>query len=158
MLKKCTVCDEDKPLTAYHKHKGGHKEQCKDCRNAKNRLWNKHSNYKRKRTPNPTLVVGPLPLTKKEQRLFYKKRLKEATPKWVRLHYAEEMKYLVTLREDATRLTGEQHHLDHVVPITHPEICGLNVPWNLQVIPATHNLSKGNTYQTAWGDAPHIKY
>ena len=145
-MKTCTKCKIEKPLTDYHKHKNSHKEKCKACRNEENRVWNKKSNYKRVRTTNPQLRTYGNPITPKERRTLFRKRVREATPPWVKTHYASEMKYLVQLRDDACILTGDPYHLDHIVPIKHPRICGLNVPWNLQVLSARENQSKGNSF------------
>lgn len=42
-------------------------------------------------------------------------------------------------RKLLTRLTGEQHHIDHIVPLFKG---GENAPWNLRVITARENLTR----------------
>lgn len=57
---------------------------------------------------------------------------------------------LEPLRKEAQRLTKETgilHVLDHhPIPVTHPYVCGLTVPWNLRVVPWRVNASKGNKW------------
>ncbi len=45
-----------------------------------------------------------------------------------------------------TEITGVQHVVDHEVPLCHPHVCGLSVPWNLRVVPWQVNASKGNDF------------
>jgi hypothetical protein len=45
-----------------------------------------------------------------------------------------------------TIFTGIPHVLDHIIPLQHPHVCGLTVPWNLQVIPYAVNAAKSNKW------------
>lgn len=64
-------------------------------------------------------------------------------PPWVK------RRELVALEEEAkrkTKETGVRHVVDHIIPVTHPLVCGLTVPWNLQVITAAQNAYKSNRW------------
>ena len=71
-------------------------------------------------------------------------RVKRATPSWADL---EAIKKIYIKRQDVSDGTGIEHHVDHIVPLLGKNVCGLHVPWNLQVIPAADNLSKSNKWE-----------
>lgn len=68
-----------------------------------------------------------------------------ATPPWVDV---AALKALAQERDRLTKETGIVHVLDHIVPLNHPRVCGLNVPANIQIIPRARNAAKSN----AWCD------
>ena len=69
--------------------------------------------------------------------------LKSATPAWVN---REALTAIYSQRQEVEARTGVAHHVDHIIPLNHPDVCGLHVPWNLQVIPAVDNMCKGNKF------------
>jgi hypothetical protein len=70
------------------------------------------------------------------------KRRKHATPQWLSWFHRIQIEEFYEIAAARTMQTGEKHHVDHIVPIKGKKVSGLNVPWNLQVLTATHNLRK----------------
>lgn len=71
----------------------------------------------------------------------------KATPDWLsddELWMIEEAYHLAKLRE---KVVGGKWHVDHIIPLRGKIVCGLHVPWNLQVITASENCSKRNSFE-----------
>ena len=68
-----------------------------------------------------------------------KKRM--ACPDWVDIN---AIKDIYSLRQKISDETGVDYHVDHYYPLKGETICGLHVPWNLQIITAEENLAKHN--------------
>jgi 5-methylcytosine-specific restriction endonuclease McrA len=67
-----------------------------------------------------------------------------ATPNWLTTEDFERIAELYTCTQMFRLYTGQEYHVDHIVPLQGKDVCGLHVPWNLQVILASENLRKSN--------------
>lgn len=70
----------------------------------------------------------------------------QACPSWLSEDdkwFIQEAYHIAKLRSE---VTGIKYHVDHIVPLRGKEVCGLHVPWNLQVITASENCSKRNSF------------
>ena len=115
-------------LTANREHRQAYEAK----RQISNRKHNRELQRIRYRTnPNPAIFHVA-------QRRAMKYR---AAPAWANRFFIEEIYDLARLR---TKLTGFKWHVDHVVPLKSPIVCGLHWEGNLKVIPATENIKKKN--------------
>lgn len=69
------------------------------------------------------------------------RRRAQAMPPWVNKNEIEAI-YEESCKR--TRDTGVMHHVDHIMPLISKNLSGLHVPWNLQILTAQENWSKGN--------------
>ncbi len=82
-----------------------------------------------------------------------RKRSQQATPPWLSKSQKIEIKNLYLLAQHYTKISMCTHHVDHIVPLHHPLVCGLHVPWNLQILFAQLNVAKSNNN---WPDMPQL--
>lgn len=75
-------------------------------------------------------------------------RRRTQTPAWADADKILAFYQLVPLVNEET---GVRHHVDHIVPLKSPIVCGLHCEDNLRVISALENIVKGNRY---WPDMP----
>ncbi len=67
-------------------------------------------------------------------------------PKWLSEDQLKAIKTEYALSQWCSEVMGIKYHVDHIVPLKGKDVCGLHVPWNLQVIPAVENIRKSNKH------------
>lgn len=70
--------------------------------------------------------------------------LKQATPHWLT---EDHKKQIMSIYKECLELQNKnniKYNVDHIIPINNPLVCGLHVPWNLQIIEASDNFKKSN--------------
>jgi hypothetical protein len=68
----------------------------------------------------------------------------QATPPWLTSEHKRKIETIYAIADFLSRRTGIPHDVDHYYPLRNLTCCGLHVPWNLRVVPAYKNQSKGN--------------
>lgn len=72
-------------------------------------------------------------------------RKRKAMPVWAS---EENIKAIYRQCAFVSSMTGIKHHVDHFYPLKSDLVCGLHNEYNLRIIPAAANLSKGNSFPT----------
>jgi hypothetical protein len=165
-MKTCSKCKQEKSLFDFNKHssnKDGLQYQCKSCRKvACSTSFKKISNeQKEKRNQASSLWRDSNPEKRKEYAKQYasKNRAKltsierkrqasklKRTPAWLTAFDKLHMECLYQVAAMRTRESGQEWHVDHILPLQGKTVSGLHVPSNLRVIPAVENLRKYNIY------------
>ena len=160
-MKHCKKCYTSRDLSCFGKDKSrpdGQQPYCRDCvasygkkyyqqnkaevnaRNAKNAPKYVEAN-KRKYARYKKLHSDKV---NADNRMRNARKLK-ATPEWLTEEHKAAMQERYWLAKDLRAISGEEYHVDHIVPLKGEDVCGLHVPWNLQVLPAHINLAKSNS-------------
>lgn len=155
-MKACSTCKEEKELSEFNKNKNksdGHSCQCKECR----------KEY-RIRTANSVKLYTKIWLenNKGYMTLAHKKWRKNnlakhnansakyraskllATPRWLNKEHLKQIEEFYIKAEYLTKTTGIKYTVDHIMPLQGKDVCGLHVPWNLQILTQTENIRKLN--------------
>ena len=76
----------------------------------------------------------------------YKVAKINACPPWLNEEHHWMIQEAYDLAQTRSEMLGFTWHVDHIVPLRGKKVSGLHVPWNLQVIPGSDNMSKSNKF------------
>lgn len=106
--------------------------------------WVKNNPEKRQISANKWVNNNPEKVN--AQTAKYRATKLNATPFWLTEDQQKDIKEIYALAKELQWLSEEPLHIDHVMPLVNENICGLHVPWNLQIIPKSMNIKKGNRF------------
>lgn len=70
----------------------------------------------------------------------------QRTPQWLTEEHLKDIQTEYELSAWCSEVMGVKYNVDHIVPLQGKTVCGLHVPWNLRVIPASDNFKKSNKF------------
>ena len=161
-MKLCITCRSTKSLDSFNnckKAKDGKQSECKTCKSEYKAKWKKANSERHNATNRASYLRNQVEIKAKHKawkqvnqslvnahRASYRATKLCATPSWLTEEHTTLIADTYWLAKDLQVITGEDYRVDHIVPLKGKDVCGLHVPWNLQVLPATINLQKSNTY------------
>lgn len=82
----------------------------------------------------------------KEKSSKYRARKSTGQPVCLSEENMAKIRSTYKLCKKLSKTTGISYHVDHIIPLKGKDVCGLHVPWNLQVITREENLRKSNKF------------
>ena len=154
LKKYCNKCEKIKPISEFHKRTaraGVLQSKCKTCMKAWSdshkieryaaikRILERNPGYNKSRHKALRANSG----ARRAASMQYHAQKLNATPTW-----ADRDKINAIYAEAAQlqALTGQEQHVDHIVPLQGDNVCGLHVPENLQILSGTENRTKSNSF------------
>lgn len=121
-IQTCYACGQDKDLSLFSVRLGIPLSTCKQC----------IQEARQGKKVNDSLM--------KKYNSKRLKKLKQATPKWLTKDEKNEIRRIRKIAKE------NNMEVDHIVPLQGKYVSGLNVPWNMQLLPKGENSSKRSSW------------
>lgn len=153
----CKICAQEASLASYHRNRDARSTRAAaiyaanpEAQKNNSKRWYANNKQRPEIKERRANTRKRWFIENKGKIAFYNAKRKGATslPKWANKD-AVLLQY--KLAKDLTEGTGEEWHVDHIVPLIHPRVCGLHCEANLRVITGTENYFKNNRF---WPDMP----
>lgn len=173
-MKKCSGCQTIQNFANFHSHRrnpDGLEYACKTCVSIRQKIIYQKNKIKRQLTCrlykknnakkialyNEQYRKNNLEITRNCPSRFDKPKIyarnakrrankKLATPKWLS---KDDYRFIELFYKEAVRLSNSNttYEVDHIIPLNGENVCGLHVPWNLQILTTEENILKSNKYE-----------
>lgn len=142
--KDAVFCNKKCKKAFYHREK--YKDPVfREENRVRSELWRRGNPEKAKANVSDWQKINRARCREISRRYTLAKR--NSAPSWLNEQQKEEIRTFYWLAIDLRSVTGEEYHVDHIVPLQGKNICGLHVPWNLQILPSDLNIAKRNRYK-----------
>lgn len=152
-FRKCCCCKTEKFLDEFSPRKDrplGKSYLCKSCAKekaaARRKIVPQSKEQKLEAVLRSRKWRKENPAKRNALKAAYKNSLIKATPPWLSETQKEAIVLFYEQARDCFLISGEKYAVDHIVPIRGKNVCGLHVPWNLQILPSDINRRKSNEF------------
>lgn len=163
-MKFCYKCKETKSVIEFGRNKSkkdGLSTECRTCKRTMDNIYSELHRVEASKRASDWYYLN-IEKAKEANRIYnsfwvrenkdkncakaanYRTRKLHASPPWLTEQDYKDIQTEYSLAQWTSSVMNTPYHVDHIVPLKGKKVCGLHVPWNLQVIPAILNIKKGN--------------